>query len=253
MNVDLYNVLTPMMRLMPQISYMTMNTKVPKLKTVQPKPEEYITSYLWYYMGPKYYIIALDALILCATFILYSTILMTFEYRATFRRLLRPRKTQQVTNSGKVDEMVGNENQLVELEMSRRVRGNVHDLIRKVAGGNACLPCSGETSDIEMQEKDESTFLAQQLRKRYGKFESVRGVSFHVNRGECFGLLGVNGAGKSTTFRIITGEETPDSGLLLLDGVNPKKSPRQVYRGLEFFDGCSLPVQGVVDGTTVSS
>jgi len=40
----------------------------------------------------------------------------------------------------------------------------------------------------------------------------VDGVSFTVEEGEVFGLLGHNGAGKTTVLRIITGEETPDSG-----------------------------------------
>jgi len=43
------------------------------------------------------------------------------------------------------------------------------------------------------------------LRKRFGDFEAVRGVSFDVRDGEIFGLLGPNGAGKSTTFRMLCG------------------------------------------------
>src|SRR5690606_8270392 len=50
-----------------------------------------------------------------------------------------------------------------------------------------------------------------ELRKRFGTFEAVRGVSFDVRRGEIFGLLGPNGAGKSTTFRMLCGL-TPITG-----------------------------------------
>ena len=41
------------------------------------------------------------------------------------------------------------------------------------------------------------------LHKKYGDFHAVKGISFQVNQGEIFGLLGQNGAGKSTTLEII--------------------------------------------------
>jgi ABC-2 type transport system ATP-binding protein len=43
------------------------------------------------------------------------------------------------------------------------------------------------------------------LRKRYGALEAVRGISFEVQRGEIFGLIGADGAGKTTTFQILAG------------------------------------------------
>lgn len=45
---------------------------------------------------------------------------------------------------------------------------------------------------------------------------AVQEISFRVKQRECFGLLGVNGAGKSTTFRMLTGEEIPNSGIMYL-------------------------------------
>ena len=48
--------------------------------------------------------------------------------------------------------------------------------------------------------------------KSYGGNEILRGVSFQVNQGEKIGLVGRNGAGKTTVFRLITKEETPDDG-----------------------------------------
>lgn len=45
---------------------------------------------------------------------------------------------------------------------------------------------------------------------------AVQEISFRVKQRECFGLLGVNGAGKSTTFRMLTGEEIPNSGTMYL-------------------------------------
>jgi ABC-type multidrug transport system ATPase subunit len=46
---------------------------------------------------------------------------------------------------------------------------------------------------------------ARDLRKRFGDFEAVKGITFDVRRAEIFGLLGPNGAGKSTTFRMLCG------------------------------------------------
>jgi len=48
--------------------------------------------------------------------------------------------------------------------------------------------------------------------KSYGGAEILRGISFQVNQGEKIGLVGRNGAGKTTVFRLITKEETPDDG-----------------------------------------
>ncbi|MAE77556.1 MAG: ABC transporter [Planctomycetes bacterium] len=50
---------------------------------------------------------------------------------------------------------------------------------------------------------DRAIIRASNLRKNYGDFEAVRGISFAVNKGECFGFLGPNGAGKTTTMRMI--------------------------------------------------
>ncbi len=50
------------------------------------------------------------------------------------------------------------------------------------------------------------------LRKRYGDVEAVRGISFDVEKGEIFGFIGADGAGKTTTFEILAGVMNPTSG-----------------------------------------
>ena len=55
-------------------------------------------------------------------------------------------------------------------------------------------------------------FRLTDVHKSYGTQDVLRGVSFQINPGEHVGLVGRNGAGKTTIFRLVTGEETPDSG-----------------------------------------
>ena len=69
------------------------------------------------------------------------------------------------------------------------------------------------------------------LQKRYGRVHAVKGVSFEVNRGEIVGLLGHNGAGKSTTLKTISGLIQPLRGQILFQGQSiHKKEPHQIVR-----------------------
>ncbi len=62
------------------------------------------------------------------------------------------------------------------------------------------------------------------LVKRYGDVEAVRGVSFAVQEGEVFGLLGPNGAGKTTTVEILEGLRDPDGGRVSVCGLDPQRN-----------------------------
>lgn len=59
-----------------------------------------------------------------------------------------------------------------------------------------------------------------ELRKSYGSFEAVKGISFDVCEGEIFGLLGPNGAGKSTTLEIIETLRSKTAGTVIVDGMD---------------------------------
>jgi simple sugar transport system ATP-binding protein len=59
---------------------------------------------------------------------------------------------------------------------------------------------------------------AENLVKRFGAVEVLKGVDMHVKRGEVLGLIGDNGAGKSTLLKTITGFHRPDGGRLLIEG-----------------------------------
>lgn len=59
---------------------------------------------------------------------------------------------------------------------------------------------------------------------------AVENLSFSVSAGECFALLGVNGAGKSTTFKSLTSEVQPSSGIIEINGVDITKNFSQVRK-----------------------
>ena len=68
----------------------------------------------------------------------------------------------------------------------------------------------------------------QNLTKKFGNFTAVDNVSFSVKQGEIFGFLGANGAGKSTTIRMLTGILEPTSGDALVGGYSVMKQPDKV-------------------------
>jgi len=57
-----------------------------------------------------------------------------------------------------------------------------------------------------------------QIRKMYGKVVGVDKVSFGLEYGECFALLGISGAGKTSTFKCLTGETYPSNGEITING-----------------------------------
>lgn len=72
------------------------------------------------------------------------------------------------------------------------------------------------------------------ITKRYGAIEALRGVSFSIEPGEIVGLLGPNGAGKSTAIKIITGFLHPDDGWVEIDGKNVQSDLRAVQARLGY-------------------
>jgi ABC-2 type transport system ATP-binding protein len=73
-----------------------------------------------------------------------------------------------------------------------------------------------------------NTITVTDLTKKFGGFVAVDRVSFDVRRGEIFGFLGSNGAGKSTTIRMLCGLLTPTSGTATVDGIDVGRDPERV-------------------------
>lgn len=70
--------------------------------------------------------------------------------------------------------------------------------------------------------------------KNYSKKHAVKGISFKINKGDVLGLLGENGAGKSTTMSMISTLAKPDGGDILLDGKSIVKDPGIIRKCLGY-------------------
>jgi ABC-2 type transport system ATP-binding protein len=82
------------------------------------------------------------------------------------------------------------------------------------------------------------------LKKTYGSFEAVKGISFDVYEGEIFGLLGPNGAGKSTTLEIIETLREKTSGEVVVNGLDLDKSADDIKKII----GVQLQTSGYYPG-----
>ncbi|MCA1030260.1 ABC transporter ATP-binding protein [Bacillus timonensis] len=78
----------------------------------------------------------------------------------------------------------------------------------------------------------ETTLLVKDLRKKIGKKEIIKGISFELKAGEVFGFLGPNGAGKTTTIRMLVGLIRPTSGSISLCGYNLQKQFSQAIKNI---------------------
>ncbi|USS40024.1 ATP-binding cassette domain-containing protein [Thermococcus aggregans] len=80
--------------------------------------------------------------------------------------------------------------------------------------------------------------IVENLVKKYGDFEAVRGISFKVKRGEIFAFLGPNGAGKTTTVHMLTTLLRPTSGRAVVAGHDVVNEPMEVRKriGIVFQD-----------------
>jgi drug efflux transport system ATP-binding protein len=72
------------------------------------------------------------------------------------------------------------------------------------------------------------------LAKHFGAFHAVDGITFDVDEGEIFGFLGANGAGKSTTIRMLCGLLTPTAGTARVLGIDVAKDPEEVKRRIGY-------------------
>ena len=76
--------------------------------------------------------------------------------------------------------------------------------------------------------KSEKIVSVKKLTKKFGNFIAVNNISFEVDKGEIFGFLGANGAGKTTAMKMLTGLSAPTSGKAIVAGYDVAKNPDRV-------------------------
>jgi ABC-2 type transport system ATP-binding protein len=98
-------------------------------------------------------------------------------------------------------------------------------IVRLRSEADATAPQPVETpADAKDSPTDDEVIRVDGLQRRFGDFYAVKGIDFTVRRGEVFGLLGANGAGKSTTFRMLCGLLPASAGRLEVAGQDLRRA-----------------------------
>ena len=79
--------------------------------------------------------------------------------------------------------------------------------------------------------------VLENINKSFQQVKRIDSLSFHISKGEVVGYIGANGAGKTTSFRILTGTLLPDSGFLRVCGINPYKNKMENLKNIAVVDG----------------
>ena len=80
----------------------------------------------------------------------------------------------------------------------------------------------------------EAVIKTETLTKRFGNFIAANEISFEVGKGEIFGFLGANGAGKTTAMRMLCGLSTPSSGNAVIAGFDVYKQTEQIKKNIGY-------------------
>jgi len=85
-----------------------------------------------------------------------------------------------------------------------------------------------------IQHNSNKVIIAENLTKKFGNFKAVDNISFEVERGEIFGFLGANGAGKTTAMRMLCGLSIPTGGKGLVAGYDIGKQTELVKKSIGY-------------------
>jgi len=103
-----------------------------------------------------------------------------------------------------------------------------------LGGGPGGTSVAAEHMAPKHSESEKVIIEARNLTKQYGDFYATKDVNFKVHSGEIFGLLGSNGAGKSTTFKMMCGLSVPTSGEALVSGISLKGSGSEARKKIGY-------------------
>jgi len=82
--------------------------------------------------------------------------------------------------------------------------------------------------------ENEDIVFAENLTKKFGNFMAVNSISFNVKKGEIYGFLGANGAGKTTAIRMLCGLSTPTSGKATVAGFDVYKQTENIKKNIGY-------------------
>lgn len=82
--------------------------------------------------------------------------------------------------------------------------------------------------------ENENIIYAENLTKKFGNFKAVDSISFSVKKGEIYGFLGANGAGKTTAIRMLCGLSTPTSGKATVAGFDVFKQTENIKKNIGY-------------------
>ncbi|XP_030384717.1 ATP-binding cassette sub-family A member 3-like [Scaptodrosophila lebanonensis] len=106
-------------------------------------------------------------------------------------------------------------------------------------------------ANMTQDELNDLPLVVDRIRKKYGNIQAVKELSFYVAHSECFGLLGVNGAGKSTTFKMLTGDEVITSGDAYVDGISVRQNMSKVYDRIGYCPQYDALLEELTGGETM--
>nr|XP_021189995.2 phospholipid-transporting ATPase ABCA1 [Helicoverpa armigera]WRX06182.1 ABCA1 [Helicoverpa armigera] len=122
-----------------------------------------------------------------------------------------------------------------------------YELLNKVfysSSNQPTPPILEEDSDVSTERSavqemtraqiSQQSLVCRDLTKFYKQFLAVNRLTFAVHKGECFGLLGINGAGKTSTFRMLTGDAHISGGDAFVHGMSLKTHLQDVYRHIGY-------------------
>lgn len=89
-------------------------------------------------------------------------------------------------------------------------------------------------TDDQLKMENEKVIVVKDLTKRFGGFTAVDKITFDVEKGEIFGFLGANGAGKTTAMRMLCGLLLPTSGLASVAGFDVYKQNEQIKKNIGY-------------------
>jgi len=81
---------------------------------------------------------------------------------------------------------------------------------------------------------NEPAIKTEKLTKRFGNFIAANEITFEVDKGEIFGFLGANGAGKTTAMRMLCGLSTPSSGSAVIAGFDIYRQAEQIKKNIGY-------------------